>query len=412
MFVLVVSCVFSPELVVSGQTSVQIAEELVRRGHEVTVITAFPSRPGGKLYPGYRHRLLERQKSVAGFELVRCFSFPSAESRMFSRFLENISFGLSAGWAMLTEPRADVVYSNVWPFFAEGIVSAIAHLRGIPIVLSRQDIYPESLIAQQRIQSDSWMARWMFWLDGVISRAASALIVISDRFADTYRNNRAVIADRVHIVPNWTDAASVAIDYEWRRFRHEHNIPGDGFLLVYGGNIGVAAGVETLIESFHYLKDVQGLHILVAGEGSRLNACQTLVHTIGMDRVTFYTPWPKQDTSRVLGAADLLVLPTHGQQSLASVPSKLIAYMLAARPVIALALPDSDLAKTIEQSGCGWVVLPDQPKELADKIREVVRLPALELAQRGQAGREYALKNFTGEVCLPKVIRVLEQAAA
>ena len=56
-----------------------------------------------------------------------------------------------------------------------------------------------------------------------------------------------------------------------------------------------------------------------------------------------------------------MILPTRGQQSLASVPSKLIAYMLAARPVIALALPHSDLAQVIEESHCGWVVPPDQP---------------------------------------------------
>ena len=313
---------------------------------------------------------------------------------------------------MLTEPRPDVVYSIVWPFFAEGIVSAIAHLRGIPIVLSKQDIYPESLIAQQRIQSDGRMARWMFWLDGVIARAASALIVISNRFADTYRNDRAVIADRVHVVPNWTDTTSVAIDGEWRRFRREHDVPDDGFLLVYGGNIGAAAGVETLIRSFRNLKDMQELYLLVAGEGSQLGTCQSLVHTTGIDRVSFYTPWPKQDTSRVLGAADLLILPTRGQQSLASVPSKLITYMLAARPVIALALPHSDLAEAIEQSGCGWVVPPDQPEQLSTRIREILKLPKSELIQRGISGHAYALSNFVGEVCLPKVIHVLEQAAA
>ena len=251
----------------------------------------------------------------------------------------------------------------------------------------------------------------MFWLDGVIARAANALVVISNRFADIYRKDRGVNADRVHVIPNWTDAIhEVGID-EQRQFRHERSIPDGGFLLAYGGNIGVAAGVETLIESFHHLTDVQELHLLVAGEGSRLNTCQNLVHTISVDRVTFYTPWPKQDTSRVLGAADLLILPTRGHQSLASVPSKLITYMLAARPVIALALPHSDLAETIEQSGCGWVVPPDQPEQLSTRIREILKLPRSELIQRGISGRKYALSNLVGEVCLPKVIHVLEQAA-
>lgn len=411
MRVLIVSCVFPPEPVVSSQTTVQIARALVERGHEVAVITAFPSRPGGQLYPGYRRRLLERQKSVEGFDLVRCFSFPSSESRLFSRFLENISFGVSAGWAMLTEPRADVVYSIVWPFFAEGIVFAIARLRGLPIVLSRQDIYPESLIAQQRIHEDSWIARWMFWLDGAIARRASALVVISERFADVYHNNRAVTAERVHIVPNWADVGSVVTEDAWRQFRREHNIPDDGFLLVYGGNIGVAASVETVIAAVGSLRHSERHHLLIAGDGSRVAACRELTNRIASDRISFCSPWPTTKTAVTLSAADVLILPTRGGQSFASVPSKLIGYMLAARPVIALALPESDLARTIEVAGCGWVVKPDQPDLLANKIREVAKLPATELTQRGQAGRDYALRNFTGEVCLPKIIHVLEEAA-
>ena len=312
---------------------------------------------------------------------------------------------------MLTEPRPDVVYSIVWPLFAEGIVSAIAHLRGIPIVLSKQDIYPESLVAQQRIKNDSWLVRWMVWLDGIIARAAKALIVISDRFADIYRQGRSVDSNRIHIVPNWTDTVSEAAEDDWRRFRRSQGVPDDACLLVYGGNIGVAAGVETLIRAFQNLQDLQQLYFLVAGEGSQLDTCQNLVRTMRLDRVLFCTPWPKQDTFRVLGAADLLLLPTQGEQSLASVPSKLITYMLSARPVIALALADSDLARAVELSECGWVVPPDQPEQLSRRIREILGLPRAELVQCGAAGYHYALSNYVGEVCLPKVLHVLEQAA-
>ena len=76
----------------------------------------------------------------------------------------------------------------------------------------------------------------------------------------------------------------------------------------------------------------------------------------------------------ILGAADVLILPTRVRQSLVSVPSKLMSYMLAARPVIALALPQSDLAEVVERSGCGWIVEPDQPERLAALVSEVMLL--------------------------------------
>jgi colanic acid biosynthesis glycosyl transferase WcaI len=219
--------------------------------------------------------------------------------------------------------------------------------------------------------------------------------------------------EKLTVIPNWVDSQAIRLDDRASAtVRAQHGIPAEARLAVYGGNIGTAAGVETLVEAFRSFGAAENIHLLIAGEGSQLASCQQQARGGGADAISFYTPWPKSDTSRVLGAADVLVLPTRGQQSLASVPSKLITYMLAARPVVALALPDSELASVIGQSGCGWVVPPDQPAALAAQLRAVVALPAQELARRGKAGRDYALQHFVKEVCLPRVVQVVERAAA
>jgi glycosyltransferase involved in cell wall biosynthesis len=93
------------------------------------------------------------------------------------------------------------------------------------------------------------------------------------------------------------------------------------------------------------------------------------------------------------------------------VPSKLISYLLAARPIIVLAVAGSEVARIIERSGAGWVIEPDQPETLAAQIRAVAAIDPAELARRGQSGRDFALQYFTREACLPRVIHILEQAA-
>jgi glycosyltransferase involved in cell wall biosynthesis len=239
------------------------------------------------------------------------------------------------------------------------------------------------------------------------------VIAISPSFAALYYATRQVAPEKITVVPNWVDSLTIEPnDPRSATVRAQFEIPADARLAVYGGNVGIAAGVETLIEAFQLLRAAENIHLLIAGEGSQLAACQARARAAGGDTISFCTPWPQAETSRVLGAADFLILPTRGQQSMASVPSKLITYMLAARPVVALALPDSDLARVVEQSGCGWVVQPDQPAALAEQLRAVIGLPAQELAGRGQAGRDYALQHLVGETCLPRVVRVVEQAAA
>jgi glycosyltransferase involved in cell wall biosynthesis len=273
-------------------------------------------------------------------------------------------------------------------------------------------MYPESAIVQGRIRAGGILSRLVRWLDGHIAKSSAAVIAVAESFARVYRQDRKMNATRLRVVPNWIDGNTIVrLTEEIKTFRSQVGIPANAFVMAYGGNIGMAAGVETLIECLNYLRDVDGLFLVVAGEGGNLAACQSLAKKVDAHRIAFVSPWPAADTSLLLSAADLLLLPTRGHQTLASVPSKLIAYMLAARPVIGLALEGTDTARTIRESSCGWVVEPDRPDQLAGKIREVVQLSRSDMQRRGDAGREYALKNLTREVCLPRVISVLESVA-
>ena len=411
MHVLIVSCVYPPEPVVSAQTSGHIANELTRTNHTVTVLTSFPNRPAGKLFPSYKRRFVDREQTKNGITVVRCYTTLSSESRMISRLLENLSFGLTSGWQVLMSERPDIIYANTWPIIATGILFLIAKLRKIPLVISIQDVYPEALVAQMRIGENSLLARLMRWMDGMIARYSPHVIVISEHFAEIYRDQRRVQAHRLSLVPNWIDNNLIDVNISKQQFRQRQRIGDHKFLLVYGGNIGVAAGVETVIEAFHFLTDQQDVQLLVAGAGSQLAACQALANTMAGQPVLFHSPWGAEETSEVLRAADILVLPTHKEQSLASVPSKLLSYMLSGRPVLATAVIGSDLANLVERSECGWVIEPDRPEQLAETIRKIRKLPPEELEQRGQKGRQFVLQHFSKDVCLPKVIQILENAA-
>ena len=128
MRVLVVSAVFPPEPTISGRGSADIADALAGRGHAVTVIAPFPSRPGGRLYPGFRRRLFARSRLPSGVDVVRCFSTLSRQSTMGSRLLEWASFGITGGLAAATATRPDVIYTNSWPVVATGILALVARI--------------------------------------------------------------------------------------------------------------------------------------------------------------------------------------------------------------------------------------------------------------------------------------------
>ena len=101
MHVLIVSPVFPPEPVTSAITNHHVAVGLVNSGHEVTIITAFPNRPGGKLYEGY-HRRFRSVEHIDGYKIIHCFSTLSKNATIGSRFLENLSFGISSTLNVVT----------------------------------------------------------------------------------------------------------------------------------------------------------------------------------------------------------------------------------------------------------------------------------------------------------------------
>jgi glycosyltransferase involved in cell wall biosynthesis len=107
--------------------------------------------------------------------------------------------------------------------------------------------------------------------------------------------------------------------------------------------------------------------------------------------------------------ADVLLLPTIGKQSLNSIPSKLITYLLSGRPVIAAVLPESDTATAIVGSGAGWVVDPDSADLMASTIAAASTQSKESLMRMGAAGREFARQSFTRDSNLPKVIDILEK---
>jgi colanic acid biosynthesis glycosyl transferase WcaI len=401
----VVSCVYPPEVVVSSRTSASIAEGLSMRGHEVTVIAPFPSRAGA-VGAG-------ESASTDGVRVVRCATLPTRSATMASRFAEYVSFGLTSAVALIRHPRrARVVYANTWPIFGAGFVALAARALGAPLVLSVQDVYPESLATQGRLAEDSLLFRLLGRVDGWIVRSAAAVVVITESFREIYVEKRGVASRCVHVVPNWAEADLPPVgEGDAASLRRGLGIPESAFVFAYGGNVGAASGLDDFISGFAGLSESDGAFLIVAGEGSELEACREKAAALAPERVKFLSPWRPEETSALLAAADVLVLPTRGRQAAASMPSKLITYMLAARPVLAVATAPSDLARAVQESGCGWLLPPDRLPDLPAELRRIRNLPAADLATMGRAGRAFALATFSREACLPRVLDLIEDAA-
>ena len=393
--VAIVNCVFPPEPVVSAHIGADLAAYLSQHGASVTVLCPFPTRPHGAAYPAYPPRPDPQIAQEHGAEVVRLPSFTAPESRLLPRLWESYSFGRHV-CDYLDEHLAnvDVVYANAWPLASQSLISRWCVRRRIPLVLHIQDVYPESLLNRLPAFVRAVIEAPLVAMDRRTAHRATRVVVISSNMRHTYVEGRQLPPGKVATIFDWQDEGLFENLPERQEVHARSGIPRDRFTFMYLGNIGPVAGVEFLITAFARAS-LAHTQLVIAGAGSNKQACEALAQKLGLDTVRFIPCPTPRDAAVLQQMADVCLLPLRRGAGMSSIPSKLMAYLLSARPVLASVDAGSDTAHCIGEAACGWVGEPEDVEWLARKMADVAALPEPTLHAMGQSGRSYALEHFS-----------------
>ena len=398
MRILVLSQYYRPEPIAKPP---ELAEALQERGHRVSAVTSFPNYPTGRLHPGYRLRLMQREV-IAGVPVLRALTFPYHGRRAFGRILNYVSFALFATLVGLLAPPCDVIY--VWhPPLTIGIAAwIVARLRRVPFVYDVQDIWPESVTLSGVIPPDSRLLSVIAALERFVYARADHLIVVTDGA----RQNliaKGVPASKVSVLPHWVDDRlfETVSPEEARRVRETYAW-GSRFVALFAGNLGLLQGLETVIRAAAELPADSGVLVVFVGDGTDKSHLKRLSIEIGVkDRVQFVEQQPPDRMPALMAAADLLLV--HLKRSAMShcvIPTKTLAYMASGKPILmAMEGAAADLAKA---SGAGTIVPPEDPGALARAILTLRSMAAEERAAMGSRGREYVKAKLARDKVIPQ----------
>lgn len=402
MRVFIASAVFPPEPLTTALTSADLAAELANRGHDVVVYAPFPNRPAGRLFEGYRRRIYQCE-ARDGLKVVHTWHTLSESSSIASRFAENISFGVSSSLAMGLARRPQVMYLNTWPIFAQSFNVALGRWRGIPVVCSVQDIYPDTLVNKQKLDGNGVLVRGVRLLDSELLRRCARVVTISDGMREFLLRERGLPPERVVTVPNWMSAA--AFDPALPRagsFRRRQGIPDETFLAIFAGSLTMSAGVELFIEAAEKLRDERDIMILLVGDGTRRAWAEQEIQRRRLSNIRVVYPLVPAEVAGVQAAADVLLLSLTGETSQNAAPSKQVAYMLSGRAIVASVSQGSPPAQILDAARAGIVVPPDDAGALARCLRGCLDRRD-ELVEMGRRARSYAEARLSRETLLPRL---------
>lgn len=381
MRILMVSQWFDPE---PANRGLVFARELVRRGHEVQVLTGFPHYPGGKLYDGYRVRPLQREQRDA-VSVLRVPLYPSHDGSPLRRVATYGTFALAVSslGPLLVKP-ADVVYAYQLPSVALA-AAVIGRTRGMPLVFDVQDLWPDALEA-------TGMVRNQLFLDlaaescQLAYRAASRIVVLSPGVRRLLVE-RGVPARKVSLIYNWCD--------EVRRPPERDDSLGrklglEGrFNVLFAGNMGKAQALDAVLDAAKLIAaSSPTVQFVFVGDGVESARLRSRVRLEGIRNCLFLARRPVTEMGGILALADVVLVHLRDDESFrVTIPSKTQAYMAAGRPILMAARGDA--ADLVQQAGAGLCCAPEAPHEMAQAVMLLQSKTREEREQLGINGQSY-----------------------
>jgi colanic acid biosynthesis glycosyl transferase WcaI len=395
MQILFMAQCYAPEDVSAAVLITELATDLAKRGHRVTIVTGAPNYPQGRVFEGFRNRLYSAE-TLDGVRVIRTWSYISPSRQTLSRLLHYGSYSATAFYGALLAGKPDVLVSFSPPLPLGLSAWLLSRLWQVPWVLQIEDLYPDAAIAagmivnKKAIEFFSAMERFLY-------QYAHRISIISESFRRTLLG-KGVPDSKMEVIPVWADPNEVPPLPKQNSFRHTHHLDGK-FVVMYAGNIGLTSCLEDVLGAAEILKCRSDIQFVIVGEGVKKNRLESEARTRALSNVLFLPYQPREVFPEMLAAADLGLVTLNASAMLSSLPSKIFNVMASARPVLSISPPESEQAHIVRQADCGRNIPPGSPERLADVVT-LLKAEESALNQMGQHGRSYLEKHHTRQHCV------------
>jgi colanic acid biosynthesis glycosyl transferase WcaI len=197
---------------------------------------------------------------------------------------------------------------------------------------------------------------------------------------------------KIAVIPNWVDVEHVRPVASENGFRRSLGL-GGARIVMFAGNIGLIAGLETVLEAAARLRHREDIRFLLVGEGNAKAELVTKAREMDLANVDFLTTQPRERLPEVLGAADVHLVTLKRGMSSTSVPSKTYGIMASGRAAIAAVDPGSEVWQLVERAEAGLCVPPEEPEALALAIESLCDDAELR-AGMGERGRAHVVRYY------------------
>jgi colanic acid biosynthesis glycosyl transferase WcaI len=402
---------YLPESTSIGPYTAELAEYLRDRGHNVRVVTGFPSAPNWKIWRGYEKRIFMRE-AINGIPVFRTYLYvPANPRKALGRVLFDCVFALSAVVGFFAGPQPDVVVVISPPLQLAITGRVLAALSRARLFMHIKDLVPDAAIATGALREGSLAWRLGRKLEAWAYRSATGIGVICEGM----RRNllaKGVPASKVITLPDYIDPEFIQpVSRSNNEFRARTGISEEAFFAMYSGSVSGKQGLQTYVEAAAAFEADETVVCCLIGEGANLEELKTTAKDLALRRFMFLPLQPRETLAAQLSAADVLVITQRALVTDIVFPGKLLYYMASGTAILAAVNQESETGRFIKEHKAGIVVPPEDPAALAGAIKWMKEHPD-ETRDFGRNGRRVIESQFDRSLVLERFNRHLENLGA
>ncbi len=394
--VLVITEVFAPEEFLIND----LVFEWKNQGFIVSVLTRNPSYPNGKVFPGYRNKIFQKEiiNEVPVFRVQFIKGYKTNKKIKILNYFWNMALGML--WAIIKGKEFDLIYicqTGSLTFSSIGILIKKLYRKKTTIWI--QDVWPETVYAfglANRGISKYILEKFVRWVysncDNITVSCPGYINFIQKYYPQKY----------IQFIPQWSLTSKLN-----NLNGTDKNIiyPGK-FNFVFAGNIGMVQNLENVILGFQqFLTEYPDSQIWLnlIGDGSNLNFLRELVKKNNIGNVKFWGRVKSSDIPYYYNRADVLIIALENKPIYNwTIPAKFQSYLNAEKPIFGVM--GGEVTNLIYEYNLGWTASPDNIQEIANSFQEIASCKSEILIEKtknahilmeGQFNRNKIIKRIT-----------------
>ncbi len=405
MRLLILTQYYPPEIGAPQNRLHELAIRLQKSGNEVEVLTAMPNYPTMEIFDGYRKGLI-KEEVIDEIPVHRAKIYVSKSSGIVSRLLNYFSFVWTSYWRGRKLEKFDFLMVESPPLFLGYSAMALSRKLKAKLIFNVSDLWPESA-EKLNIVNNKFLLSFAYRLEKRCYDRATLITGQTQGIVDNIVNRFKY--EKVHWLPN-----GVNLDFynpaniSPSNLREKENLSKEDVVFFYGGIIGHAQGLDTVLEAAKLVENEKNIKIILQGAGPVKNDLLEKAKSMNLHNVMFREPVAKNEMPGILKAVDVALVPLRKLEIFeGAIPSKIFEALSMELPLL-LGVGGEAKMHFVENGQCALFCEPENAKQMAEQMIYLSVHPQ-ERKKMGENGRRYANEHFNRNQIAKNLIEVLKR---